>query len=645
MGKSRSNILPVLDNLVTLGTDSNHSILQPLSHRARAAFQNLNTLGTNSNHSTLFSSGFQFLGSGLTIVLKNFSDVYGLTEGESNVVTQTVLKSFSDVYGLTESKIEGILEQRTSSLLIDVLGYEQRYSTLIIKTSQLEEQVSALRVNVVAHDVPPVVDYTSASNPFQPTVLINGAVVHSNPSTLPSYIPPTANDTIFLESPISGVDACNNLLDFSMNLDYSGGSWQTFSKTSITGTNTRDVNLGQTVSVFGMAGYINRWGERFDAPGSGIGYQTKGIFGSPNMNKALDILLANDSLTFGLLTNQNASNAKIENWQSYENAANTIALSCGATIFWNIRDFVLTDFFASEGSNALNALGSLAAQAGGTLRWNGGTRYMVCYPDFFSGLWSVPNDRLLLAHSYEWIQDLETGVSGTGVVGLPIMRNNDFSQLPLPSNNIAGSRVEGVLAIRNVIKSGEPPHYQKLENDVYQVFIQVLVEPGTTSSSTFVTSDKTQWFPLATLPIGNQYVHKVYDNGAWINELMVDSSLFPNLPNNKFSLNIGVVRYDQSETYAAAVAERDAVAKQVLARSLGQFQYIKVYEGTITTAFFGSIPMPGMWGTATNSCGKTVEGVIESVSFANKQITINVAQYKLVDYLQNYVKIQGGSIV
>ena len=179
----------------------------------------------------------------------------------------------------------------------------------------------------------------------------------------------------------------------------------------------------------GFTGTIVDWGRTVSTTEKF--YTTSGIFGTPTLNKQFNIITYQSSQYFQFLTNQsNLYSVPPQNsFTTVGGMARAVADLCGISLSFIVPDAPYHDSLSQSGLTGLEALNSLASLVGATLRWNGNNHYTICYPDYYAGLWEVPYEDLIDASgiSYEYHLDLGLGVSGAGVMDLPVNTQFDPS--------------------------------------------------------------------------------------------------------------------------------------------------------------------------------------------------------------------------
>ena len=472
------------------------------------------------------------------------------------------------------------------------------------------------------------------------------------------------------------MDTCN-LLSFSMNLDYTGGDFSLVSTLPITGSTVVDQNLGAQTSVFGMTGAITKFGKKLS--NSQFGYRTDGILGPVLVHRNLNLLVTSIPLMQQLINQQTLRRSDPNGWTTYGGLATALAQAAKCNLLWAVPDYPYFETFSIEGQTALSAMASLATQVGATLRWDGNSFYTVEYPNRTRGAWVVPDQYLITAGGveYDYFLDLETGIGGTGLLGSIVYYTFDptvklqapgpISRIPAGgTNQPTGSLpipIQTVFSTTSPFDPNSPTNWINLPLDFDTAWVQVLCNTGsgnppgagagggydsfgsgggTLNASQFSTTDPNQWFSVGDASITNKYVRINTSFGTYQPQFRADYTNFPFLSsvnNGNFTLNIGVSKVSLQDQFNKAAKEEQAIQKQNVARTIGQFTYVKTYEATINCIFFGSIPMPGMMASVT-VCGTTISGVIESVQFSLPgTITVKIAKYARIQWINQNINL------
>lgn len=490
---------------------------------------------------------------------------------------------------------------------------------------------------------------SGTSNPFQPTVIINGVTYSSYPSTAPVGAP-NSYYIAFDNASIGNIKACE-MFNFEMSLDRTGGTF------SIATSGNPGYDEGDTIDLFGFNGTVTSVGTIFT--NNQVGTITKGIFGNRYLNQQLNILATKNFQSFALLTNSTLARQQQRILGSFEGAAQAIANMAYCNLSWNLPGggISLVDFTVSEGETALSALSSIASQFGGVLTWDGGVNYVVSAPNFSFGNWVLPDQGLITPSGCQdgTLSDIQTGTYGPGFYYTPISTYFDPRLYGLPDNaQIQAEQTPKIQKINGTsvqIDEKFPEWVLDLPNDTEECYIHVLVKSASggggsvSPASQYLTTDPNQWFSIGTPSVAGpvRIENTGGPNGAIVIRAHIDYTYLPldapDVSKGYFMLEVGVTKNNQENLFSALLESRDQQIRQLLAKTIGSFRYVKTYEGTINCYFHGSIPVPGMTATAT-VCGHPITGIIENVSFTYPGIlNIQVAQYSLVNFIKNFYNI------
>lgn len=457
----------------------------------------------------------------------------------------------------------------------------------------------------------------------------------------------------------------SGIYDFSVSLNTTGGSF------SISTVDPGPA-LGATCTVLGMGAFVTSSGQTKN--NSKNAYTTEGQFGTVLLHKPLALLWGSNAIFQPLLPNQNLQIPGSSNWQTVQGAALAIAGQCGITLTWQIHDNVYDSAVQEVGMSAIDALQNLAARVGGVLRWAGNNNYFVTWPDVPSpGTWTVPSARLLTSAGIEYQNLLDLTLFGN--YGTRFLASTNFpatsgaeKQVPSdtnPTNNgntpptgattgLNDITVTQIGKVAKLLTTDDPPVVFDLPQDYYQVFIQILVARGKDTQGEFVTDDPAQWFSydpqLAGAPIGANYIYSSYLGGRSLPQVAVDSYILPSantaVQNGNFVVNMACSRLNFTQNRGAASTaaagknkqeQAEAAAQAQVQAMLTQYEYsakfVQTYSGKINCINFGTIPLPGMTASATLD-GITVTGIVQNVSVTPSSISIDVAQFKRLDFIQ-----------
>lgn len=600
----------------------------------------------------------EFIGSNdLSSFLKPFTvpESQGMVDQAFRLVSKTI----HEFIGSTEVERAQSVVSKTYGTTITALVYgDQVYSTAIQLKSPISAnystQISGLTQTLVGATATGGTFVTPASggapvyqpNPFNPTASVHGTLLFG-----PTPVVDVSSTTVYINIPNSAIAGLSwkRLYNYGFNLDYAGGSFNLVSLDSVG-------SLAQQLQIFGLNGTITATGPIVN--NQSYGYVTSGIFGSPKLNKQLNLIVAGSLINTGGLTNltQFLQQPRLQ----ASTIAQAIASTCGISLNWAVRDVPISNFSFESGMNALSALNSLASRCAGVLRWSGNNTYTVAYPDRTFGAFVVPSPYLISAGGIEGqnILDLETGIGGAvspnsayapnqGMYSLPIPAVNQstglgISQAPLSQSQggVSAPTVDPIGTVGRVLTSDDPAYYVPLPPDFLDVYCQILVKPGSTSFGsmvgTIVTDDHNQWFPLPApglnspgIPnqsgLGQQSGRVQYSfvGNSYMPQAVVDYTLFP----------VGIPPVDAGNfVFSIGVTHRQipvSANDQVLPLPI---QYVRVFQGTINCVFYGVIPIPGMFASATVD-STTISGIIETVSFTPPGLlSIQVAQYRELQY-------------
>lgn len=584
-------------------------------------------------------------------------------DAEIEIILDTTAVQFLD---LGPAEIE--IELDVDGVLILPLQFNLNMSTLLQTNSLIDSEYGtklgtqgyinsfpSVDISILENYLLPFTSVTAVGNIFEPTIILNGSYLVQNAATDPGGdISQTSLYINIKNAGLTGITACD-LEGYSFTLDESGGNFNIVSSKTMG-------QLGATIDLYGFLGTITSTGQSLS--NGQAGFTHRGIFGTPKLNRFFQYLMSANTTMIPLLTNPSFLFPGANSWQSAKSIAQAIASTVGIELQWTVFDVPVSDFRIEANMTALDALSSMASRAGARLRWNGNNKYLICYPDQFFGYWTPPACSLISSEglSNENFLDLTTGIFGINQSILPAFNSRfEAGEKVIESTQLtpgASPQVQQVAKVKQKLESVDPPLIFDLPFDYDKVYIQILVSTaGETGGSNqvsiqnFVTRDPKEFFGMDVLGFANEYVFMTNVGGAFIPQVKVDYKLFPS-PNssidaNNFVLTIACTRKQLAASAPISNSQQDAA--QGMAQEY--YRFIKVYSGTFSCVFFGSIPVPGMWASATipnvrlripNNLGGydtitigdvTVEGVIESVNFSFPGfITVSVAQYKRLRY-------------
>lgn len=560
-------------------------------------------------------------------------------------VTDSVLVQIGQVYSIDDSvtiQVAGKADA-TDSVTIGII---QEGLSSVTNASGATYAIPLHPLNILPNDPGPTplptpgeVSIFTQTNPWEPSIILDGFVYASSVSTLPPTYGPQSNFVQWLDISLPGGNNSSSIFDFSFSLGFDGGSFSLLTQTSVG-------NKGDEITIFGLQATITRVGKKSSNGANGI--ITKGIFGSARMNKEFNIINNGNQYYIQYVGSQvlYPFNVQPNQQMSVWDMCRNIAIASSSHLGFHVVDSPYTDVLGQSGQTGLEALGSLASQVGAQLRWSGNNLYTIVYPNFSSGTFTVPSPYLLTAEGteYETILDLGLGVTGTGILQIPKANPFNTDTTPVPGDT-AVTIIDQQHTIRTAIPAGAPPQKFPLPADTSSAKIQIIVNDTTgTGSATgpgagWITQNDSIWFDLGSPGLSNPYVKLSDSNISYKPYALINSGMFPDIDavnNGEFAMNIGIERASLGGNYQDEVDAEANRLKDLINRMLANLRFIKTYEGTINCFFYGVIPLPGMWASATNICGETVEGIIESVSFSAPGIlTIQVAQYLRINFLDS----------
>lgn len=678
------------------GTDSTSTDLTSQYQLSDKGFQNSRAFGSDSTSTDLQESGYDYLVGSTTVEINiEFNEPIFLTDTVASLspdhdepaflldeLTTEINTYFDELLFLTDSETAEALTPEPTFLLdeletelniyfdeflflsetaapyqddtldftvvLQVLQNETKDSTTVIKVTEEIDASDTTVLNIYPNNLVAVTNASSVNNIFNPVVILNGQYV-INPQSQVITDASLANCYVQYDcNAITG--GLSNVLNWSVNINNEGGS---FSVTTITQIASR----GDTISVFGLTGFVTSDGE--DVSNSSYGYTINGILGTPTLHKQLAFTLGGNVNYIDLIPNQYLVTPDLSAWQTCSDAARAIADVCDIEILWAVNDAPLDDLFneTSSGMTGLQALSSIASRVGANLRWNGGTSYIVAYPDTTFGLFTILDCCLIEGLNYQNIYDLETGAGlgnlnagslgpgSAGVVLFPQLRNFNSGTKDLGDGLInpdLNPSVHQFDKIRIRVQDEDPVITYDLPFNYQDVYIQILTK--TNGIGRYVTTDPSEWFLLNTPgAVGYSNV-----GSNLIPQIFVSPNLFPaegtniEVDNGNFVMTLAATLRTLGGAYDTERNKRDSDIMNLLRQTQESFRFIRTYAGTINGIFFGALPLTGLAAEASVTAtvlGETrtteVTGIIESVSFSSPGVlSISVAQYVRMNFLQ-----------
>jgi hypothetical protein len=531
---------------------------------------------------------------------------------------------------------------------------EDFYYGTNVRISEAHKDLYGTEIDVQSYNPISVVNATAIDNPFQGSLAVQGTTIYAFPGNpLPSDTSKSNVYFTYRSAGLTGISLCN-LYNYGFTLDYGGGHWEATSNIPLgTGPFSSPpqaviTTLGQKVQMFGLNATITEAGRVRN--NSADGYHAAGIFGNPLLNKQLNLVLFGNNVFQPLMLSPTYRPPSSYVYATVKAAAMALFQKIGANASWSIGDAPYNSTLQEAGQTVGDALNSLASRLGGVIMWDGNNTYRVSYPDVFQGTWNVPDCHVIAAGGLDYTnyEDLETGMLFSS--SLPMFFSG-VSAVPTGPNasSMAGGTQPFITQIGKVSKkltSDDPPVIFDLPQDYDKVYIQILV--GTTGDTggsipidivNYVTKDPTQWFEFDVASLGSSYIFKTEIGGTLIPQVKVDQGVMPqpnsSIDNNNFTLSLACSRKNLGKASTAIPAD--------LAAQQNTYRFFKKQSGRINCMFFGSIPLPGMFATATLG-NLTVRGIIQSVQFSSPGfLTVDVASFSRLIFIGNLSNIFWGS--
>lgn len=562
-----------------------------------------------------------------------------LVLGEELVTKTTVY--LTEYFNFADSVVSASSPSRTSheyiaSCAVRIKCPKEFTATTSVKVKARKNPIWGQSLVIRTADLVAVTSATSLSNPTLPAFVKDGIIQYENPANPVTNPENAICYTKLTCANLIGTKSATEITNWNMNIEEGGGRWTV-------GTVSSLGNFEDEIQIFGLKGTITKLG--FDYPKNP--YITGGIFGSRLLNKELLFLLHRNRYYITNSNSQKSGRPGVLDYKTHQDAARAIGSLAGVNITWAIRDFPKLNFTAQASQTGLQALSSIASEAGGVLRWNGGTNYTITYPNVSYGLWEVPECCLITAFAKECNLDLNTGYYSPGTYLIPQLNNysgvsknnyNDSTSSETPNGSASAKQIEEIYKTSVMKVIGESPtETVDLPSDFEDVYIQIVT--GSDFQGRFVTSTPSRWFLLQT-GFAGQYINNIDVAGVLKPVVKIDPSLFPQTnsdltsgDSHKWYLKIGVTRKSISGGTSPAnkVDEATTLAKTIL-----RYKWIPTCTGTISAAYFGSIPLPGMTARATIG-GQTIEGIIESVQFTSPAVvTVNVVNWTALKFYEQH---------
>lgn len=515
----------------------------------------------------------------------------------------------------------------TGSVFLNVLEPIKFRGTTDLNVLQQVTYAGSTSLNVVPDNLAIVTQASAALNPTETTVVIGGNTLWSFPATLPPSGLSNARCFVNYKCDVISNTSLGDLFSYNLSLTNQGGNFRIAS--------TQDLGswtLGSSQTLFGLQGSVTKQGR--EKTGSQFGWTYSGIFAPVRLNKQLSFLAKTNPNYIDFIPGQSLRVPSTASWKTYRDAAQMIAAVAGATLSWLIPDLPLTDFSAFSGQSGIQALSSLAEQAGGVLRWNGGTHFNVAKPTQSFGIFRIPDCCLIQSITEECNLDLTTGVFNPGIYIYNQPATFNAGQLNLPAgtaNNPSGvttppsneTLTEDVFVTSKNMTSEDPTFTVDLPYDFQAIYIQILTK--TDGAGTYVTTNPQRNFLLQTGFAGGR-VNNIDVGGVLKPVILISPDLFPQSNNdvtgNHFIMKISVVRKNLGGAFEQAAKDNSAPNEiQNLARTQNVYKWTPVCTINAQVIWFGAMPIPGM--TLQGELGDysvPADAIIESVDFQSPGI-------------------------
>ena len=534
------------------------------------------------------------------------------------------------------------------TVLISTLKNESTIGTSLIRLDTNINTLGTVCNNVLADNLMPITIASSVLNASQPTLILEGDVIYSNPTTMPPngltdakcYVGYACN-ALFTDKSLG------NFFSWNLSIDGGKGSWNTKA-------NMDWGTLGDVVYPFGLTGFIREEG-REKTTGS-FDYIKAGLFGTRNLNKPVAVIYNSVTAYTTLFPSQSLGPVNPARWTTYGDAARCIAAQCidnskypittTVGLNWAIVDYPVSNLSFQAGQSGIEALVSLAESVGAKLRWNGSTQYTVKWPDEYTGTYTVPSCRLIRSMSSAHYLDLRTGLYNPGIYMWPRNPGTGMPtgvQVPIKTKEAVGGpsfsrNLEQKYTTSKMMTSEDPPLLIDLPMDYEDVYIKIVTT--TDGDGQYVTFDPTQWFLLnATYNDGSNRFYINYNDvlGVLQPQIRIDHTLFPqtntDLLSGHFNFIIGISR----KTIGGSTSNN----KQTVARTYLRYQFLPIRQYNVSCVFSGALPLPGMRLVASIddfSITAADNAIIEHVDFSNPGIIgITAIQWARIEYYSNYL--------
>ena len=573
-------------------------------------------------------------------ILTQFTDpLFNLMDGATGV--NYLVTSFTDYIVLNDSATSDDLSREDASISASVTviireGTEYSGSVSNIIRERVNSGFSVSNV-IKPNSMVPITSATAVGNPVQPTYIQNGTVVYSSTATLPAGdVSRTKCYVSFKCADLIGPRNADEIISYSLSINNGNGSWEANTTTDVG-------DYYEQVQLFGLTGTIVDKGFSWSSSSGGV--INGGILSNPKLNRDLGFLTYGNPNYFFNVPNASLNKPATSRAKSHRDAVSLIAQLAGVTVSWAIPDLPLVNFQPQMSQKAVEAMASLAQEAGGVLRWTGGDSYIVTYPDKQIGYFEVPDCCLITSMGMKCSADMNTGIYSPGVYAVPQLGQynagtkikNGVLATPTASGpgNTTGSAIlaEDFYTTTKLVTADDPIQFVNLPFDFDSIYIQNVCKVD--GQGPFVTLDPQRRWPLQT-GFAGEYVNCIDIGGKLQPVLKISPDFFPSETNTDVAdghwyMKIQITRKPLSGGSDSGNSDGN---EDTEGRTMLRYRFIPTCVGTINCAFFGSIPLPGMFATATAN-GETVSGIVESVSFQNPGLlSIQVVQWSRLQFYQ-----------
>lgn len=554
-------------------------------------------------------------------IIRTIVNVDSDSQPTTDSVNLTIVINIDEPLGLVDTDSEVIqLVEFIGSTRIQIQEINTSLNSTIIHVPQIIDDSYTSYVNIIKDTIVAVTNASSVDNPFEPTIAVNGNILIENPSTTV----PVSNTGVFVNVLPTGIIPNNSLCElfnWNINLGFGGGSFSITSQNQIG-------NRGDNITLFGMNATITELGKV--SSNSATGWVTNGIFGVRKMNQQLQLLASVDALN-GLTGTQAVQSPPTSAWRTLRDLALALAEVVGVEIVWATKDALLTDLLIQSGMTGIEALNALAAVVGAVVVWDGNTTYTVIDPE--RGLRGnglvLPDDCLKISIESRDLLDLQREFTIFPVKGVI---NNAEIQFPdeLNAKEIEALNKKLPLAtIKTKVDTGQQYIPVKLPGNYANLWAQILVPADSSATGSFVTNDPNVWFSISNLPV---FLMEDKTREIHLTEDLFDTSL----SSGDFTMSVAYSEQitERVNAFNKAVIENQKIQSSVTNFIIEPIRISKIGTGTISTIFYGAIPMPGLL-TDLSYDGVNLSGIIESVSFSSPGIlNITISKFLKVSFVR-----------